>query len=118
MKRLFIYILELFSQGGVVIVKKKNNLYYRDNNKIKLNDIPSQSKDLAEFLGVDKYIEFCKLFGGTNIYVLQLDTLYHEVRNKDLVNDYRNGLSFKELVKKYDLCETQVRKIVKRNMSA
>ena len=52
----------------------------------------------------------------TNEYMLHLITEYiHSARNRDILIDrFINGLTFKELEDKYNLCERQIKRIAKK----
>lgn len=83
----------------------------------KINDIPLQHRDIAEFLGIDIYINFCENFGGDNIYIPTKKTLVNNIRNKEIYKLYINGYSIKQLSKKYNLTNSSIRQIIKKPQS-
>ena len=52
--------------------------------EININDIPLQHRDIAEFLGVEMYVNFCEVFGGDNVYIPTKKTLVNSIRNKEI----------------------------------
>ena len=80
---------------------------------LKLNDIPAQYYDIAEFMGVDKFVKFCDYFGGTHIYIPKVNTLVNIIRDKEIIDMYKSGISIKNISKKYNITQNRVRKIIK-----
>lgn len=81
---------------------------------LKINDIPEQYRDIAEFMNVSTFIEFCRYFGGSYIYIPNVKTFEAIVRDKDIINMNNNGISIKKIAKKYNVTTNYVRKIIKR----
>ncbi len=81
--------------------------------EIKISDIPSQHRDIAEFLGIERYINLCEVFGGDNIYIPTKKTLINNIRNQEINKLYNKGISIKELSKKYNLTNSSIRHILK-----
>ena len=49
---------------------------------IKIEDIPEEFVGLANFMGIDKFIEFCNEYGGIAIYFPSKKTLLRNGRNR------------------------------------
>ncbi len=81
--------------------------------EININDIPLQHRDIAEFLGVEIYINFCEVFGGDNVYIPTKKTLVNSIRNKEINELHSKGYSIKDLSKKYNLTNSSIRHILK-----
>lgn len=81
--------------------------------EININDIPLQHRDIAEFLGVEIYVNFCEVFGGDNVYIPTKKTLVNSIRNKEINELHSNGYSIKDLSKKYNLTNSSIRHILK-----
>ena len=79
---------------------------------IKLDDIPKDLVDVANFMGIDKFIEFCNEYGGIAIYFPSKKTLFRSHRNREIINRY-NGKNIKELAKDFEISEVQVRNVIK-----
>ncbi len=67
---------------------------------------------LLSILGEEKALALCAEFGGSSIYIPKQETLNRELRNKDILEDYKNGVSLHQLRKKYKLSETTLRTII------
>ena len=67
---------------------------------------------LLSILGEEKALALCAEFGGSSIYIPKQETLNRELRNKDILEDYKNGVSLHQLRKKYRLSETTLRTII------
>ena len=57
---------------------------------IKIEDIPEEFVGLANFMGIDKFIEFCNEYGGIAIYFPSKKTLLRNGRNREIIKRY-NG---------------------------
>jgi Mor family transcriptional regulator len=82
-----------------------------EENYIRLEDIPSSYRDIASIVGVDSFIEICKLFGGNSMYFPTARTILKPVRDENIKRGF-NGSNIRELSLKYGICETQIRKIL------
>lgn len=78
---------------------------------IGLEDIPSSYRDIANIVGVDSFIEICKLFGGSSMYFPTARTILKPVRDKNIKNEF-DGSNIRELSLRYGICETQIKKIL------
>lgn len=54
--------------------------------------------------------EIVKEYGGSSVYVPSYKSTY---RNDDIIEEFENGSSIKELAKKHDLSETSIYAITK-----
>lgn len=79
---------------------------------IKLNDIPDNFHALVEVIGIEKFLEISKLYGGINIYIPIYSSLIREARNRELIEKY-NGVNVNELAIKYGISVVSVRRIIK-----
>ena len=79
---------------------------------IKLEDIPQELVGVANFMGIDKFIEFCNEYGGIAIYVPSKKTLFRNSRNREIINRY-NGKNIKDLARAFEISEVQIRNIIK-----
>lgn len=87
------------------------------NTDLKINEIPLQYKDLAEFLGIELFVEFCKYFGGSYIYVPTEKTLDNLIRNKNIIEMHNNKIDVRTIAKKYNLSNNSVKQIIKKMLS-
>lgn len=86
-----------------------------DIKDLNINDIPVQYKDLAEFLELDKFVNFCRHFGGSYIYVPNIKTFEAILRDRDIIKMNDEGISIKHIAKKYNVTTNYVRKIIKKS---
>lgn len=82
-----------------------------DEIYIRLEDIPSSYRDIVKVVGVDSFIELCKLFGGSSMYFPTARTILKPVRDENIKREF-NGSNIRELSLKHSICETQIRKIL------
>lgn len=89
-------------------------------NEITIDDIPKECRDLAAYLGLESFVDFCFMFSGENIYVPSAQYLYKHVRDRKIVYEHDMMLrkkvkpnAAKEFIaKKYGLSARQVRNIL------
>ena len=79
---------------------------------IKIEDIPQELVGVANFMGIDKFIEFCNEYGGIAIYFPSKKTLFRNSRNREIINRY-NGKNIKDLARAFEISEVQVRNIIR-----
>lgn len=76
------------------------------------NDVISE---LVQVLGIESTIKFLESFGGSQLYIPQIETLTKsECRNSMIFTDFMNGMSYRTIANKYELSEVSIRKIVKK----
>lgn len=81
------------------------------NISIKLEDIPGSYREIATIVGLDNFINLCRVFGGSSMYFPTARTILKPVRDESIKNEF-NGANIRELSTKYGICETQIRKII------
>ena len=81
------------------------------DSKINLDDLGGIQRELAEIIGIDKYLEVVKNFGGSTIYIYKLDTALQPNRNREICEKF-DGYNFRELSQEYNLTERTIREIV------
>ena len=81
---------------------------------LRIDDIHLQYRDIAEFMQIDKFIEFCKLFGGSYMYIPNSKSLEAIIRDKDIIEMNKKGINIKLIAKKYNVTENYIRKIIKK----
>ncbi len=82
-------------------------------NNLCRDDLSSNQQELFDFLGAERYIEFCEEFGGTcSISVCKIDTIRKAIEKRKLIEDldlYRSGcISIKQLAKMHQVSESTV----------
>lgn len=79
---------------------------------IKLDDIPVSFHAMVEVIGIEKFLEISKLYGGINIYIPIYSSLIREARNRAIIEKY-NGVNVNELAIKYGISVVSIRRIIK-----
>ncbi len=79
-------------------------------DNITVENLDEEQKELAELLGLEKYIELVKTYGGTSIYVHKAQTIERSLRDEAIRKEFKGD--YKRLALKYGLSERQVREIV------
>lgn len=70
---------------------------------------------LHELLDDDTYKQVTDLLAGQTVYFpLVSSTKDKQKRNREIKSDYYAGMEYPELMKKYDLGERQLRKIISK----
>jgi Mor family transcriptional regulator len=80
-------------------------------NEITVDEVPDKYKPLVDVIGIDNVIRMSIIFGGTNMYFPKSDMLVKSIRDKRIRREF-NGGNYKELARKYNLSESQVRNII------
>ena len=74
-------------------------------------DIPDSLKDIVDVIGINNFIKLCRLCGGICIYIPTENSLIKPIRNR-IIRESFDGSNYKELARKFNISEVQVRKIV------
>ncbi len=86
-------------------------------DKITLDDLSEEQREVAEIVGLENYIKLVKYFGGSSIYIHKANTLSRNIRDIE-IRDKFTGRNYKELSLQYNLSTNQIREIVdKESMS-
>lgn len=79
---------------------------------IKLDEIPDNFHAMVEVIGIEKFLEISKLYGGINMYIPIYSSLIRVGRNREIIDKY-NGLNVNDLAIKYGISVISVRRIIK-----
>ncbi|MGO0881483.1 Mor transcription activator family protein [Clostridioides difficile] len=82
--------------------------------KVKLEDIPVQFHAMVEIVGIDKFIEIAKLYGGTNTYIPTCKGIFRYARNREIIRQF-NGVNYGELAIKHNMCVSNIKRIINEN---
>lgn len=74
-------------------------------------DLTDSFYDIADEIGLDSFIKLCELCGGSSLYIPTMNSLLKPVRNRVIKESFDGG-NYKELARKYNITEVQVRKII------
>ena len=79
---------------------------------ITLQDLSEEQREIAELIGLEKYLKMVESFGGEAIYIPKSDGLLKTVRNRLIREDWEAGKSYRLLAKKYHLTKNTIIAIV------
>ncbi|MEG0051401.1 MAG: Mor transcription activator family protein [Terrisporobacter sp.] len=74
-------------------------------------DVPYQLHQLLDIIGNDKFLEICKMYGGTNVYIPMYKNIIIGGRNRELIRDY-NGKNIDMLRARCGISRGHMRKIL------
>lgn len=75
-------------------------------------ELDEKNKEMLAVLGVEKYLEFVKLYGGTRVYINMYDEVIKNARDKRIKKEY-NRYNTRYLANKYNLTEERIRQITR-----
>lgn len=65
---------------------------------------------IAKVIGVQGYLQLCKLIDGDKVYIPEFESVITPLRNQKIKEEF-NGYNHKELAKKYGLTPNWIRQI-------
>ena len=80
--------------------------------KVLSTDFDEIYDDIIETIGVDNFVELCKLRGGMVVYFPTHTRVTRQARNREIVKKF-NGVNFVQLAKEYKLSESYLRRLLK-----
>ena len=80
--------------------------------ELTLEMIPQEYRDIAEIIGVDKFLQLAEHAGGTSPYIPKKERILIPIRDQKIRNEY-TGYNVRELARKYNLSEQWIREICK-----
>lgn len=82
------------------------------NENITADDLQEQYRELAEIIGIENLMSLAKHYGGTQIYIPQVEMLLKNVKYKAIIEEF-DGFNIKKLAKKYGVSESTVYRLVR-----
>ena len=79
--------------------------------RLKYEDLNQEQQDFADLVGLDVFKALVRKCGGTYLYIPKEDNITRPTRNAMIKAEF-TGSNFRELAKKYQLSEVQIRSIV------
>lgn len=79
---------------------------------ILMEDIPYDLQAMVEIVGMEKFLEICKMYGGMSVYIPVYNKVIMSSRNREIVESF-NGKNAKDLVHKYNMSYQQIKNILK-----
>lgn len=80
-------------------------------DKIRVEDIPEEYRDIVDDFGLENFLKLCRLCGGQDLYVPKIESLMREGRNRDIRARFDGG-NYRILARQFRLSERQIRTII------
>ena len=80
---------------------------------IRRDEIPYRLQPMVEILGMEKFLEIIRFYGGSNIYIPVYSKVAMKSRNRQIAKDY-NGHNMEDLRMKYGISEQQLKRVVRK----
>lgn len=80
--------------------------------EVRLEDIPTESRWIAEEFGMELLLKLSELCGGTNLYIPKLEGICVPVKHRMILAEFTGG-NTKELAIRHHLTERRVQDILK-----
>lgn len=83
-------------------------------NELTIDDLDEKNKEMAKIIGMEKFLDLCKFYGGDRFYFNKLDDLIRVTRDRKIKEEY-NGYNSRALALKYNLTTERIKQIVRDN---
>ena len=81
--------------------------------EILIESLHEDLHNMVDIIGIDNFIKIVKIYGGSAIYIPTYKTILIQERNKNIIKEY-DGSNISYLRKKYNLTNSQIRKLLKK----
>ena len=78
-----------------------------------INIVSEKNQRLIDILGIDLALKLADEFGGSCIYIPKKEIFGRTLRNSELLEDHKLGITLDAMRKKYNLTESAIRQILK-----
>ncbi|MEG2712543.1 MAG: Mor transcription activator family protein [Clostridia bacterium] len=78
---------------------------------IKKDDVPYHLHTMVDIVGNEKFLEICKMYGGSAVYIPVYKKVIMGERNRQLIKDF-NGKNLDVLRFKYNMSKEHLKRIV------
>lgn len=79
--------------------------------KIEVYDVPEVLDNMVGIVGIEKFVEVSRFYGGENVYIPLYKSLVRKARNREIARKF-NGVNFRELALEYGISVTHVKRIL------
>ena len=79
-----------------------------------MEDIPYNLHTMVDIVGIENFLQICKMYGGSSIYIPVYSKMIMGDRNRRMVRDY-NGTNIDRLRVRYDLSKEQVKYVLRKD---
>lgn len=81
--------------------------------EILIESLHEDLHNMVDIIGIDNFIKIVKIYGGSAIYIPTYKTILIQERNKNIIKEY-DGSNINYLRKKYNLTNSQIRKLLQK----
>ncbi len=78
---------------------------------LKSEDIPDKFHSLVDIIGIDKFIEILKIYGGDSLYIPTYKSIIKVKRNEEIKIKF-NGFNLREISREYDISVSHAKRIL------
>ena len=78
---------------------------------VEIKDIPESMINMVDIVGIRKFLEITKIYGGASVYIPLYKSIIRPARDRDIIKKY-NGFNEKELAKMYNISVYNVKRII------
>ena len=79
--------------------------------EVEIKDIPENMINMVNIVGIRKFLEITKIYGGASVYIPLYKSIIRPARDRDIIKKY-NRFNAKELAKMYNLSVYNVKRII------
>lgn len=84
---------------------------------IAIEDLTEESHiEMAEIIGIESFLKLADYYGGAKIHIPKLDTVMRSTVKKLIRKEFCNGATTNELVRKYKISDSSIRRYIKEGM--
>ncbi|MDL2217398.1 hypothetical protein LJC27_01920 [Christensenellaceae bacterium OttesenSCG-928-M15] len=83
-----------------------------ERRQITIDDIATRYRPLAEMLTLDGFLQLVQAHGGSALYIPKDDAIIKNLRDEEICAAFDAGTPIRELARKYNLSDRQIRKII------
>ncbi|MDZ4910500.1 transcriptional regulator [Clostridium perfringens] len=78
-----------------------------------MEDIPYNLHTMVDIVGIENFLQICKMYGGSSIYIPVYNKMIMGDRNRRIVGEY-DGKNIDRLRVRYDLSKEQVKYVLRK----
>ena len=78
---------------------------------VEIKDIPENMINMVDIVGIRKFLEITKIYGGSSVYIPLYKSIIRPARDREIIKKY-NGFNEKQLAKMYKISVYNVKRII------
>ena len=78
---------------------------------VEIKDIPESMVNMVDIVGIRKFLEITKIYGGSSVYIPLYKSIIRPARDREIIKKY-NGFNEKQLAKMYKISVYNVKRII------